>query len=398
MVLLLTLRTEAVCFTILVFFLVFSMKYQRNEENRSFQRLNLFALGFVIFEALALLSANYLPDPAAPLVRCLHGIYSLFAILFAYEFLCYVVHLTRGQDQMKRIRRCLLAVPLVYALAAPFLPVSLRSNQDILCGSGPLIGAACAVAAALALASVISLLRHREEIPRGSRLALGLMLLLILIAIAFQTLWPGLLLSGAAMTVVTISAFFLVENPIERYRKHAFFDLAAGIPNRNRYSVDMLRLDNKYEDTAYQVSFACVACDMNNLKEINDNYGHEAGDHFLRKTAAILQKELRSALGVYRTGGDEFTAIYELADPDTILEEIQAVHTACKATLLPSGKPLGLAIGFATAQPGETVFQTAHRADQLMYHNKAEMKRRAAAQEAIQQAAASFLSFQEREG
>jgi diguanylate cyclase (GGDEF)-like protein len=331
-------------------------------------------------------------------VRCFLWLYSLFAILFSYEFLCYVVHLTRGHDQMRRIRWSLLAIPLGYALGVLFLPLDLLSSQGIFCGAGPLIEVACAVAAALALAAFVSLFLHRGEIPRGSRLALVLMLLLMIAASACQALWPGLLLSGAAMTVITISAFFLVENPIERYRKHAFFDLAANIPNRNRYSVDMLRLDNKYEDTAYQVSFACVACDLNNLKEINDSYGHEAGDHFLHEAAAILQQELRSALGVYRTGGDEFTAIYELADPDTILEEIQAVHTACKSALLPSGKPLSLAIGFAVAQPGETVFQTAHRADQLMYHNKAEMKRRAAAQEAIQQAAASFLSFQEREG
>jgi diguanylate cyclase (GGDEF)-like protein len=380
MALLLTLRTEAVCFTILVFFFAFSMKYQRNEENRSFQRLNLFALGFVVCEALALLSANVWADPTARLSRLCHGIYSLFAILFCYEFLCYVVHLTRGQTRMKKVRWCLLAVPLAYALAIPFLPLSLHPEETFRYGSGPLLWVACGVTMALAAAAFLFLFLHREKIPKGTRTALVVMLLFIAASVGLQVLWPELLLSGAAMTVVTIASFFLVENPIERYRKHAFFDLAANIPNRNRYSVDMLQLDNKYEDAAAQVSFACVACDMNNLKEINDNYGHEAGDHFLHLAAAILQRELRSALGVYRTGGDEFTAIYELTDAAVIQAEIQAVHRACSTALLPSGQPMSLAIGAAFAHAGETVFQTAHRADQVMYQHKAERKHCAAAQ------------------
>ena len=68
-------------------------------------------------------------------------------------------------------------------------------------------------------------------------------------------------------------------------------------------------LDWAYTEKIYQCqSLAVVMCDLNGLKEINDQQGHDAGDKFILQTAEIL-KSVFGKNHVYRIGGDEFIAV-----------------------------------------------------------------------------------------
>ena len=100
----------------------------------------------------------------------------------------------------------------------------------------------------------------------------------------------------------------------------AFFDPLTTLPNR-ALLVD--RLEQSLARAArHRRAVAVLFMDIDNFKEINDTYGHAAGDHLLISIAAVLQAALRANDTAARIGGDEFVVV---------LEDVQDAHEARRA-------------------------------------------------------------------
>lgn len=105
---------------------------------------------------------------------------------------------------------------------------------------------------------------------------------------------------------------FFVQNAIDitdyvQLSVEATIDELTGLPNRNAGKKHMEEiLENMKED-----EFFCIAlCDINDLKWVNDTYGHIEGDHLISFVARNIQKELSDAQFVFRLSGDEFILIF----------------------------------------------------------------------------------------
>jgi diguanylate cyclase (GGDEF)-like protein len=98
------------------------------------------------------------------------------------------------------------------------------------------------------------------------------------------------------------------EHPdLERLRRAAHSDTLTGLANRRAFDDDLAKLIG--ERNASGTPFSLVAVDLNELKQVNDGHGHEAGDAYICAAAEALSVEIGSAGTVYRTGGDEFMAL-----------------------------------------------------------------------------------------
>jgi diguanylate cyclase (GGDEF)-like protein len=110
---------------------------------------------------------------------------------------------------------------------------------------------------------------------------------------------------------IELIAFFLTSEIanhffLQRLEYLSNVDMLTGVYNRNcmNVNVDELALKLEFNPRAFNVAF----CDLNGLKSINDNGGHDQGDKLLVYAAQVL-KEIFKDDKIYRSGGDEFVII-----------------------------------------------------------------------------------------
>ncbi len=95
-----------------------------------------------------------------------------------------------------------------------------------------------------------------------------------------------------------------------------------GLTKLYNHSIFQERLGEEIEAAQrYDRDLSLLMLDIDNFKEVNDNYGHQAGDQILKKLAQLLRREVRSSDIVARYGGEEFTVIL----PETSKREAQLI-------------------------------------------------------------------------
>jgi diguanylate cyclase (GGDEF)-like protein len=100
----------------------------------------------------------------------------------------------------------------------------------------------------------------------------------------------------------------------ERLRYMSQTDALTGLDNRRQLEE---RIDEMFEHAKrLNEPFACVMCDLDRFKSVNDTYGHQAGDAVLKQLAKILRNEVREIDRAGRYGGEEFLLLL----PGTVLD------------------------------------------------------------------------------
>lgn len=125
----------------------------------------------------------------------------------------------------------------------------------------------------------------------------------------------------------------------------------------------------KKEQVNHKQFYCLILFDVDDLKIINDRYGHQAGDEALRMVALSARLRVRKSDIVYRLGGDEFAVLL----PQTTLpvaEEVARRIVAAVAERSTHGRWLSVSAGTCEAGPSESVPLLIARTDQLMYMTK----------------------------
>ena len=154
---------------------------------------------------------------------------------------------------------------------------------------------------------------------------------------------------------------------------NALTDPLTGLPNARylslRFEEEAARA--RRTDRAFQV----VMLDLDEFKNVNDTYGHKAGDKMLREVAHIIQGQLREYDFLARNGGDEFVALVQEVVGAQVEELCNRIETAVSKFSLAVGKNrsarVGISVGTATfGIDGETLDQLVIAADAAMYQMK----------------------------
>ena len=161
---------------------------------------------------------------------------------------------------------------------------------------------------------------------------------------------------------------------------NALTDPLTGLPN-GRY------LALRFEEEAARArrtdrTFQVVMLDLDEFKNVNDTYGHKAGDKMLREVAHLIAGQLREYDFLARYGGDEFVALVQEVVGAQVEELCTRIESAVSKFSLPLGRNrfarVGISVGTATfAVDGDTLDQLVVAADNEMYRVKSSHRRSA---------------------
>lgn len=374
--LILILRSEIVCLIALLLLLWYSSRHGFYDSARRFTMLNTLAIGHVIFDIITVITVNN-QDTVPPLVnRICHEIFYMFAILFCYMLVYFVLDLTYGIGKSKKIIRVLGLIPAAYLIAMSFLPIEYIKGNGTYYSFGPCVFAGYACVMILFIISMTLVMVNIKKVNSQERRTLIPAHIIMLIAMLAQIKVPELLFTGADVTLITAVVFIGIIDPVGKFKYKAYFDHMTGLRNHNCYDEDMENFGKELGRDAAGRNLIYVACDINGLKQINDEYGHAEGDEYIRHAARSLKESLAGAHAIYRTGGDEFCAIYVDCPTEQVRAEIARLREVFGSSEADAGikavtdRPFSISIGYVSAQRGETISETAARADAMMMEEK----------------------------
>ena len=160
----------------------------------------------------------------------------------------------------------------------------------------------------------------------------------------------------------------LAKTRIGELEELAHFDELTGILNRRGFNRELRRALSYTERYGVPVSLLLVDLDL--FKQINDQYGHPAGDAVLARTATVLSANLRASDVVARLGGDEFALLLWHATPDVAAEKAVSLEAALAhnpAFWRGATIPIGASLGIHGLVAGQSVEDALHHADRSLY-------------------------------
>ena len=165
---------------------------------------------------------------------------------------------------------------------------------------------------------------------------------------------------------------------ISDLNSRAYTDALTGVKNKGAFNISARRIDSESRNPEQRTAYGIVMFDLDDLKVINDRYGHERGDIYLQ-TACRLICRVFAHSPVYRVGGDEFCVLMQFADykaRDELILEFDREAAAWNEKAEQPWERIEVSRGMAVYRPerNETVEQVLDRADKAMYRNKRERK------------------------
>lgn len=190
--------------------------------------------------------------------------------------------------------------------------------------------------------------------------------------------------------MLVLCACFAIGSQIDTYKiveqglkydlisRLAYSDGLTGLGNRTAYLEQLEEYGNNPREIA---QLGIVYLDVNNLKMVNDNQGHEIGDELIKGAAKIIEDSFGKFGKSYRIGGDEFCVLMTGIDTKAKYEEgvsifQQLIDEANKVKLFMCG--IQIAHGFTVCREitREGIEESIAVADSAMYQNKTELKKK----------------------
>jgi diguanylate cyclase (GGDEF)-like protein/PAS domain S-box-containing protein len=177
---------------------------------------------------------------------------------------------------------------------------------------------------------------------------------------------------GAVETFSNNEQIIQTRRKVDELYQSAFTDPLTGIGNR-RYLEEGMRTAKAMADRGIGTA-GLILIDVDNLKHVNDTYGHEIGDQILIMVVRTLKHNLRAIDLLGRWGGDEFIAITQDVKDINILQDVaKKLHVMVENSRIDfetNSLSTTISIGATLINADETPEIVFQRADQLLYKSK----------------------------
>ncbi|WP_017903532.1 sensor domain-containing diguanylate cyclase [Pseudomonas asplenii] len=192
--------------------------------------------------------------------------------------------------------------------------------------------------------------------------------------------------SSAAQSVSKVKAWYYEAAQLKNAMQKALMSLHQQLGRLNLENVtdSLTGLTNRrglqliLEDwESHRQPFSVLALDIDHFKQVNDNYGHSAGDLVLQHVAQQMRRHSRESDVLCRQGGEEFLMLLPATPLDQALQVAERLRSAMAYTESPNGIPVTVSLGVIDwPREGETVAQALKEADLALYRAKGKGRNR----------------------
>ena len=162
-----------------------------------------------------------------------------------------------------------------------------------------------------------------------------------------------------------------LRNKLEETQQKALRDVLTGIPNRQAYEERLA--EEIARSKRYGAALTMVVWDIDNFKNINDTFGHAAGDRVLKVIASLLSERVRETDFVARYGGEEFVTLMPETELDVAMKVADKLRMDIEQTpfhFRDTRVPMTISAGLAQYQAEEIANNLFERADAALYKAK----------------------------
>jgi len=194
----------------------------------------------------------------------------------------------------------------------------------------------------------------------------------------YYSLWPLLKKSLLILFLSVITAtllYFVVRIPIralekaeQRLYNHATTDPLTKLYNR-RAIIDLLKLEIE-RSKRYNIIFSLFMFDIDYFKQVNDNYGHDAGDEILIKLSKLVKSKVRPMDKISRYGGEEFLILVPETSASNAFEMAENLRKIISQYKFDKPPQITVSIGISQFIVGDTINDVLKRADISLYQAK----------------------------
>jgi diguanylate cyclase (GGDEF)-like protein len=144
-------------------------------------------------------------------------------------------------------------------------------------------------------------------------------------------------------------------------------DFLTGVGNRR--ALDR-KLAEYAEERRPQLESSLLLLDLDHFKQVNDQYGHAAGDKVLIRLAELMRRHTRSSDRIFRYGGEEFAVLASGAGLNAAAVLAEGLRAAVAAATLLEGHPITISIGVTYMNKQRTPDDWLAQADKMLYAAK----------------------------
>ncbi len=168
---------------------------------------------------------------------------------------------------------------------------------------------------------------------------------------------------GAVLLMHDASSETSLERRCQSLHEKATKDALTQVANRAEFDRVLELFINTHRQQ--QVPCSMTICDLDHFKQVNDNFGHQAGDEAIKSLATLLKSAARPGDLVARYGGEEFVILFADCDNATAARRANEIRKQLSETPLEvlRGRPITASFGVTEIQPGDTAETMLRRAD-----------------------------------
>lgn len=190
-------------------------------------------------------------------------------------------------------------------------------------------------------------------------------LLSLMVLFLFYCVCYFLIVAEKAKTEVSIR----LEQERARLWEESMTDALTQVGNRQALRAAFRKMEEEQDKKAFYLAMM----DLDDFKSLNDTYGHNRGDQYLRELGDVLRRVAADTVRPFRFGGDEFCVLFCGEDQARVQEICRGIQDAfLQSEIHQSCRAVSVSIGVAKYCPGEAPSQLLNRSDKALYNAKME--------------------------